>query len=1313
MRSTLGRGTSSVVYRAFDRQHGGEVALKVLSAQAPAGLLAFKREFRSMADVSHPNLVKLYELHAVGEGLMFTMELVDGTDFLGYVRRPVGASPVWEDGEARPPAPERDTVAEWAGPAPERVPFGVAGELSYFPPLSSGQLPTLRTITAQLVRGLMALHDAGHVHRDVKPSNVMVDDSGRAVLLDFGVAAELAGPAQTAGTPAYMSPEQARGVPPSPSADFYAVGVMLYEALTGELPHAGDDPVRDKLVRDPDPPSALVEGVPVDLDRLCLALMARDPEVRPTGPAILDLLCGDTERTLPTRQDIRSEVPRLGREAELARLEAAMKRVGGGEGQLVLITGRSGIGKSALMRHFVAGQRRKGAVVLTGRCYEQESVSYKALDAVMDALCHHLASLPPEEREELMPRHRWALGQLFPVLAQFESPPLEVPMTGSGLRAGDDLMEVRQRQTVRVTGRSTREAEPLQVRTQRTTVTIDLPAEFRSHQTTKPDVVPASPEVRQRRAEPSIFSQSTVVVGAPTGPQPSLQMATDPARVRRQGVAALRQLLESLARHSPFIIAIDDLQWGDVDSAQVLTEVLSPPLPSLLLVGTFRREDAETSAFLRTFGAVQPGAETLSLDALTPAAALELAQTLVDDPTGAGAGEVAEEAKGDPFLLVELARYVSDKAEPRLPARGLSVEAVVRARIRQIDVPARRMLEVLAVAGGPIARPVARRAADVGPQESAAMVQLRASNLLRVKGTRGVEVIETYHDRIREAVREQIGEDERRGLHLRLVDALIAEGYADHERLGKHLEQGGRLEEAVPHYRRAAQIAARALAFDRASALYRRTLAAGLLGRDDEMDVRSDFAEVLMRQGRFDEAADELSRVRVRLEPGQRRANVFHKLGEVELGRGDIAAAATALEHALSDLGHPVPRTRRALWLGSLREIAVQLRHTYFPRPDAPQPATPGERLAMQIYSRLTYAYYFSRGGLEVFWPHLRELNAAERHPPTRELGHAYSGHGMMLSALPWFRRGLTYVRRSLEIQRELGERWGEAQALHQQGVVLYGASRFAEAARVSMVAAERLEAVGDVAEGHNALLHAALAMYRLGRTVAATRIARRIHEEALDTGDVFAAATSVLVWACASGGRVPALMIRVQVELSSEIAHRFIKVIAMQASGLRLLGCRRAEEAAHVLDAAAADLRSSGLLSTELVSEIDVWRATAWRRVAEAQVDPGRRRAALRRARRCLRRGLWSTARFRNGLPHALREAAHLAALGGGLRRAGRYLEASLSVARRQEQSTQVALGERLHAELIGGPRPELNAQTPAGRSLLSAYRLEHNQAP
>lgn len=807
-----------------------------------------------------------------------------------------------------------------------------------------------------------------------------------------------------------------------------------------------------------------------------------------------------------------------------------------------------------------------------------------------------------------------------------------------------------------------------------------------------------------------------MVVGSPAMHDPVSPVGiTDPARIRRQGITALRQLLEALARHAPLIIAIDDLQWGDLDSAQVLTDVLGTPPPPLLLLGSFRREDQDTSEFLRSFLAAPVEHEVIPLDALSPEAALELARSLVRGSTHADVAEVAAEAKGDPFLLVELASYVSSRAGPKLSPRGLTVEAVVRDRIRLLEESSRRLLEAVAVAAGPVARAVARRAADLGAQETPAVVQLRAANLLRVKGTRGVEVIETYHDRIRDAINEQLGEDERRRWHLRLVDALLAEGVVDHERIGKHLEAGGRRAEAVPRYLKAAKGAIDTLAFDRAADLYRRALAPGLLPLADEVRVRGEYAEVLTRQGRFDEAAGELARARDKLEIGEERARISYELGEVELSRGDVRAAIGAFETALEDLGQGIPSDHRALLLGNLREVAVQLRRAWFPREQALVPPLPSERLAMRIYGRLAHASYFNRGGMRVFWPHLRELNAAERHPPTPELGRAYSSHGAMLATLPWFRRGLSYADRGLEIQRSLGDRWGEAKALHQQGIVLYGASRFAEAARVSTEAAERLEAMDDVTAANDALLYAARAKYRLGSTAEATSIARRLHQGALDGGNVVMAASSVLLWTKASGGRVPSMMIRVQVEIAEQIDHRFTKLVAMQAAGLRLLGVGRPLEAAQMLDRTADELARVELMPTELLAALDVWRATAWRRVAEEPggTSPG---DALRRARRCLRWGLWSTSRFRNDLAHALREAGRLAALSrvpGKRLRARGLLDASLRVATSHQQAQEVALTRLVRDAVLGRAAPTGACVAVQGVEALEAGLRLHGVVP
>src|SRR5688572_24338196 len=220
--SKLGSGATGVVYAADDKETGTRVALKVLRSLSPESVADFKQEFRAIADLDHPNLVRLGELIAEGDRWLFTMELVDGVDFYTYVR-----------------------------------PDGVL------------DTDRLRGTLVQLFSALSALHANGQVHRDVKPSNVLVRENGGVKLLDFGLVTAVANdqskPLDDApvGTTAYVAPEQAAGRAVTPASDFYAVGVMLYEALAGRLPFEGP-PLKilmDKQTQRAAPPSSHVRGV--------------------------------------------------------------------------------------------------------------------------------------------------------------------------------------------------------------------------------------------------------------------------------------------------------------------------------------------------------------------------------------------------------------------------------------------------------------------------------------------------------------------------------------------------------------------------------------------------------------------------------------------------------------------------------------------------------------------------------------------------------------------------------------------------------------------------------------------------------------------------------------------------------------------------------------------------------------------------------------------------------------------------------------------------------------------------------------------
>ncbi len=218
--SRLGSGAMGVVFRVEDRDRGGVVALKLLRTVDPQGILRFKQEFRALADVTHPNLVPLYELVASGEQWFFTMEFVDGRGFLEHVRLESHRGGLQTEAIDKPPTATASTVMGSSGSSSDSGRRAARPSKRRVPPLETDtDFARLRAAAAQLARGVRALHDSGQLHRDVKPSNVMVTVDGRVVLLDFGVTTAVEaqrnvdGTQRIIGTPSYMAPEQGAGKP--------------------------------------------------------------------------------------------------------------------------------------------------------------------------------------------------------------------------------------------------------------------------------------------------------------------------------------------------------------------------------------------------------------------------------------------------------------------------------------------------------------------------------------------------------------------------------------------------------------------------------------------------------------------------------------------------------------------------------------------------------------------------------------------------------------------------------------------------------------------------------------------------------------------------------------------------------------------------------------------------------------------------------------------------------------------------------------------------------------------------------------------
>ena len=403
----IGRGGMGAVYEAVDAA-GEVVALKTLRGFSPTMLYHLKNEFRALAGVTHPNLIGLDKLYVSGTQAYFTMELVDGRDLVRYVRGDASA------GVCTPELVER-----------------------------------LRGVLPQLVDAVAALHDAGKLHRDLKPSNVLVTAEGRAVVLDFGlvrdtseVSALSSSNEAFVGTPAYMAPELASGDSLSQDCDWYAVGVMLYEALVGALPFDGGgfQVLLDKCRSAAPQVARRVRGVPEDLAALCDGLLSRDPADRPSLAEIRACVGEPPPQEIVKAPTVRSMI---GRDRQFAALRVSLAEVvASGCPGVTCIIGESGIGKSALLLEFMEEmQRAFDARVLSGRCYTSESVPFRALDPLIDGLTRVLVELEPDEAAALVQPESWAMVRLFPVLGRVTA----FAEAGEGPGHSTDAAEIQRR----------------------------------------------------------------------------------------------------------------------------------------------------------------------------------------------------------------------------------------------------------------------------------------------------------------------------------------------------------------------------------------------------------------------------------------------------------------------------------------------------------------------------------------------------------------------------------------------------------------------------------------------------------------------------------------------------------------------------------------------------------------------------------------------------------------------------------------------------------------------------------------------------
>ncbi|MGB8650345.1 MAG: AAA family ATPase, partial [Mycobacteriales bacterium] len=990
--------------------------------------------------------------------------------------------------------------------------------------LRTGPLPvtTALQVALDVASALDVAHSAGVCHRDVKPANVIVTEGGAATLIDFGFARspwlDESIRDDLVGTVRYLAPEAAGllAVPADERSDLYAVGVMLFECLSGRPPFPGPtvgDLLRQHLSMAVPQLREVGVQVPRVLETVLQRLLRKEPAERYQSAFALvaDLNAiqaalregDDDPRLVIGRLDQRRSLTDpafVGRDAELATLHALVGSLRKGGSGLVLLEADSGGGKSRLLSEVAVQAETLDVSVLHGQGVAQAAQRpFTLLHGVAQALVTAVEH-DPMRREQLLQRLGEGAGAVVRAL----------PGLGPALGISTD-----------------EDSGPEQFGEQRSLAAL--------HQLLSALACPAHPVLLVlddcQWADRLTVRLLAEVFSAGAQPPPHLGVI---AAFRSEEVPdghPLREIAQAQA------LALGPLPAGAM--AQ-LAESMAGPLPERAVSTVVRLADGSPfmgAAVLR--GLVESG-------------------TLLAGPTG---WTVDEKALRD----VQTARR--------------SAAFLVR-RLELLSAEALQLLSVGAVLGKDFDVLVAVELAGAREAAAAVMEEARGRRLLWVDERTGRcsfshdKIREALLDRLDPATRRDL---HSRAADVLLAQETDDSTVFD---LAYHLDAAGRHRAALPHALHAAELARAQHGLDSAVAHYRMAeRGVDASDVPTRVRIAEGLGDVLTLQGVYREAEGQLANAHALATDRLHGAALEGKLGDLAFKQGDVLTARRHLEGAMGRLGRPIPQSNAVLLVRLLWELLVQAAHTVAPRLTTGRRDPQGREadfLTMRLHSRLAYLYWFYSGKVPCAWSHLRGMNLAERYPPSAELGQAWSEHAPVMTMLPWFSRALRYATRSLEVRRALGDVWGQGQSMNFAGVTLYAASRFDEAAEACREAQRLLEPTGDRWEGNTAGWNLAMALHRKGELAEAARIAQEVYASAKAIGDQTSAGVSLSVWTRALQGRVDRNLVAAELTHDSEDASTTTEL--QLAAGLCALADDDLDRAAGHLAHAAATVRRAGL---------------------------------------------------------------------------------------------------------------------------------------
>ena len=924
----IGRGAYSVVYRVERNQR--PFALKVmkdLNEDLAEAALRFRREAGVLARVRHPGLTRVMEVGQIEQRPYLIMQYIEG-----------------------------DTLAS----------------------LLNNQEPWFESsiiYLAQTIAGALAIvHRHGLVHRDVKPSNILISESGDPKLIDFGFAMQASEEPtpNMVGTFLYSPPEQSGMLrrPVDGRSDLYALGVVLYQCATGHPPFYASDVgelIHQHAVMPlPDIQEHNNEISPA-LTLIINKLLRKDPDDRyQTGEGLLADLeqIGKLNAALNAGQEIilgtaddRSaalyETPLIGRDTELAQLQAHWHAALKGKGQVVTLIGETGSGKSRLARELMYSAQDKGALTLNGRCVQANPVPFAPIREAIDNLIRHIQRMPQLQKQKEEQQLQTAAGAFTPLLKQFS------PLLASTL--------------------------------------------------TETEAIPGLEDAHD------LFFE-----------------------------ALTHFLRELILSHRAAALLLDDIQWLDDASGQILRHLISELRNIPLLIIATSKTDAtflhQLSTATTTIPFQQINLSPLDETAISQLSTAYLGNYQLDNRI---VRQLHSRSQGNPFAVVQYLQAMIDAGLLRpawgnwvLDTAGLNqlqlpnnVVALMLRRLTESSPQTRSILTAAAVIGVRFSLDLLITICDEPP----ATVQTATTNAIEnylLETTEG-DLYLFIHERVREDLLADVNQTAKQQLHQKIAEALDQNEDSDENiyQLAYHYALG----ETTKHPERvyatnyaAGQLARHNFAYDDAYDFLQEALNAGeKAGITLTPNLAEAIAAVCFRTGRSQETITFIQKALKVCQQPLQRARLWGRLAEVYLDRRDNVRGWESVEKGFAEIDQSAPKGTP---IGLLQTFTSWARWSLFHRQKwAYGQAQDEEQTQLQILTQLyqiaTYIAYMGSQPLVLLQLGLRPLYPAHRLGPSRELVIAYSSYAVIQAILQRPQASEKTISQAAQIAHDLDDR--------------------------------------------------------------------------------------------------------------------------------------------------------------------------------------------------------------------------------------------------------------------------------------------------